>query len=158
MTAVLADRVMAINKEQYRRSRHAVHVVKYHFVWIPKRRKRVLKGAVANRLRQVLKEVADENDWEIIALSIRPDHVHLFVFICSCSSVRVHLFVFIWQADTRHAPYQVIHAFKGRSSHVLRKEYKRLLRLPSLWTRSYFVSTTGKVSQEIVEQYIEDQS
>lgn len=141
MTAVLADRAVAINKEEYRRSRHAVHAVKYHFVWIPKRRKRVLKGAVANRLRQVLKEVADENDWEIIALSIRPDHVHLFV-----------------QADTRHAPYQIIHAFKGRSSHVLRKEYKRLLRLPSLWTRSYFVSTTGKVSQEIVEQYIEDQS
>jgi putative transposase len=140
--------VIAINKEQYRRSRHAVHAVKYHFVWIPKRRKRVLKGAVANRLRQILEEVADENDWEIIALSIEPDHVHLFV-----------------QADTRHAPYQVIHAFKGRSSHVLRKEYKHLLRLPSLWTRSYFVSTTGKVSEPgdlmrspVVEQYIEDQS
>ena len=139
---------MAINKEQYRRSRHAVHAVKYHFVWCPKRRKRVLKGAVANRLRQVLEEVADENDWEIIALSIQPDHVHLVV-----------------QSDTRHAPYQIIHAFKSRSSHVLRKEYERLLRLPSLWTRSYFVSTTGKVSEfgdlmrsPVVEQYIEDQS
>jgi putative transposase len=102
---------------------------------------------VASRLEEVLHEVADEHDWQINSLAIRPDHVHLFV-----------------QADTRNAPYQIIHAFKSRSSHVLRKEYKRLLRLPSLWTRSYFVSTTGKVSEPgdlttspAVEQYIEDQ-
>ena len=132
---------MPVNKKEYRRSRHAVHAVKYHFVFCPKRRKRVLKGAVANRLRQILEEVAEENEWEIDSLAIRPDHVHLFV-----------------QADTRHAPYQIVHAFKGRSSRYLRDEYPRLLKLPSLWTRSYFCSTTGKVSEQIVEQYIEDQS
>jgi len=132
---------MAINKQAYQRSRHAVHAVRYHFVWCPKRRKRVLKGSVANRLRQIIEEVAAENEWLVMALAIQPDHLHLFV-----------------QADTRHAPYQIAHAFKGRSSRILRKEYKRLLKLPSLWTRSYFVSTAGKVSQEIVQKYIEDQS
>lgn len=131
---------MAINKDGYRRSAHSVHAVKYHFVWCPKRRKQVLKGSIASRLRQIIEEVAEENEWEIVALAIRLDHVHLFV-----------------QADTRHAPYQIMHAFKGRSSRLLRKEYKRLLKLPSLWTRSYFCSTTGKVSEKIVEQYIEDQ-
>ncbi|MCS4142388.1 putative transposase [Salinibacter ruber] len=55
-------------------------------------------------------------------------------------------------------PYQVIHRFKEKSAHVLRKEFDQLHRLPSLWTRSYFVSTTGKVSEEIVGRYIEDQS
>jgi len=132
---------MSINKEPYRRGRHAVHAVKYHFVFCPKRRASVLKGAVANRLEEVLHEVAEEHEWEINSLAIRPDHVHLFV-----------------QADTRHAPYQVIHRFKRTSAHILRDEFDRLHRLPSLWTRSYFVSTTGKVSEQVVEQYIEDQS
>ncbi|MCS3699372.1 putative transposase [Salinibacter ruber] len=132
---------MPVNKEPYQRSRHAVHAVKYHFVWCLKRRAKVLKNEIANRLEQVLFDVADEHDWEIGSLAIRPDHVHLFV-----------------QADTRHAPYQVIHRFKEKSAHVLRKEFDQLHRLPSLWTRSYFVSTTGKVSEEIVGRYIEDQS
>lgn len=115
--------------------------MKYHFVFCPKRRRRVLKGAIASRLRQIIEEVAKENDWIVVSLAIQPDHVHLFV-----------------QADTRHAPYQIMHAFKGRSSRILRDEYPRLLKLPSLWTRSYFCSTTGKVSQEIAGKYIEDQS
>jgi Transposase and inactivated derivatives len=132
---------MPINREPYQRGRHAVHAVKYHFVWCPKRRASVLKNAVANRLKEVLYDVAEEHDWEINSLAIRPDHVHLFV-----------------QADTRHAPYQVIHRFKGTSAHILRDEFDHLHRLPSLWTRSYFVSTTGKVSESVVEQYIEDQS
>lgn len=132
---------MAINSDDYRRSPHAVHAVKYHFVFIPKRRRRVLKGAVAARLREIIYEVAFENEWEIITLAIQPDHVHLFV-----------------QADPRHAPFQIVRAFKGRSSRILRDEYKHLLRLPSLWTRSYFVSTTGRVSEETVKRYIEEQS
>lgn len=132
---------MAIDSADYIHSPHAVHAVKYHFVWIPKRRRRVLKGSVAKRLRQIIEEVAVENEWRVISLAIQPDHVHLFV-----------------QADTRHAPYQIVRAFKGRSSRLLRQEYKFLLKLPSLWTRSFFVSTTGKVSEETVKRYIEDQS
>ena len=132
---------MGVNRTDYRRSRHAVHSVKYHFVFCPTRRRRVLKGAVAKRLRQIIEEVAAENEWEIVKLAILPDHVHLFL-----------------QADTRHAPYQVVRAFKGRSSRILRDEYPRLLRLPSLWTRSYFCSTTGRVSEETVKRYIEEQS
>lgn len=132
---------MAINTADYQRSPHAVHAVKYHFVWAPKRRRKVLKGAVAKRLHQIIEEVAAENEWRIVSLAIQPDHVHLFV-----------------QADTRHAPYQIVRAFKGRSSRLLRQEHKHLLRLPSLWTRSFFVSTTGKVSEETVRCYIEEQS
>lgn len=101
----------------------------------------MLKGSVAARLKQIVEEVARENEWDMISLAIQPDHVHLFV-----------------QADTRHAPYQVVRAFKGRTSRVLRDEYPRLLKLPSLWTRSYFVSTTGRVSEEAVKRYIEEQS
>lgn len=132
---------MPVNSSDYQRDAHSVHAVKYHLVWSPKRRRRVLKGAVAFRLRKIIEEVAAENDWRIISLAIQPDHVHLFL-----------------QTDTRHAPFQIVRAFKGRSSRLLRQEYNHLLKLPSLWTRSYFCSTTGKVSEETVKRYIEEQS
>ncbi len=131
---------MTIDKKAYRQSRHAVHAIKFHFVWCPTRRAKVLKGAVAARLRQIITEVAAEKDWEIIQVAILPDHVHLFV-----------------QTDPHHAPTQIVKAFKGRSSRFLRQQYTDLLRLPSLWTRSYFVSAAGKISQETIEGYIESQ-
>jgi len=132
---------MSIDKKEYRHSRHAVHAIKYHFVWCPTRRSKVLKGAVAARLRKIIGEVAIEKDWRIISLAIQPDHVHLFI-----------------EADPNYAPKQVVKAFKGRSSRFLREEYTDLLRLPSLWTRSYFVSTAGRVSEKTIERYIEEQS
>ncbi len=131
---------MAIDKKAYRQSRHAVHAIKFHFVWCPTRRAKVLKGVVAARLRQIIDEVAAEKDWNVIQVAILPDHVHLFV-----------------QTDVQHAPTQIVKAFKGRSSRFLRQEYTYLLRLPSLWTRSYFVSTAGRISQETIERYIESQ-
>ena len=131
---------MSIDKKKYRHSRHAVRAIKFHLVWCPTRRAKVLKGALAARLRQIITEVAAEKDWEIIQVAILPDHVHLFV-----------------QTDAHHAPTQIVKAFKGRSSRFLRQEYTYLLRLPSLWTRSYFVSTAGRISQETIERYIESQ-
>jgi putative transposase len=58
---------------EYKHDRHSVHLV-----WCPKRRKAVLVGEVANRLRQIIAEVATEKGWDILELSINPDHVHLF--------------------------------------------------------------------------------
>jgi putative transposase len=108
-----------VNKKEYRRSRHAVHAVKQHFVFCPKRRKRVLKGAVARRLRQILEGVrAEENEWEIVSLAIRPD---------PRSPLRAGRHPFV-QADPRpRAPYQIVHAFKAKSSRYLRDEYPHLL-------------------------------
>jgi len=63
----------------YRHDCHSVHLVVFHLVWCPKRRKAVLVGEVANRLRQIIAEVATENGWDILQLAINPDHVHLFI-------------------------------------------------------------------------------
>ena len=110
-----------------------------HLVWIPKRRKKVLVGSVAKRLRQIFYSLAAYKDWDIIALEVAPDHIHLFV---------EH------QPDV--AINQVVKAFKGRSSCYLRREFPELKKLPSLWTNSYFYSTAGQVSAEIIEKYIND--
>ncbi|MDF5732115.1 MAG: IS200/IS605 family transposase, partial [Rhizonema sp. PD38] len=112
--------------QQYRRKNHSISLVNYHLVWIPKRRKKILIGDVENRLRTIIWEVCLEKEWKIIALEIMPDHVHLFVNV-----------------PPEIAPHQVANAIKGRSSRLLRQEFPHLLKLPSLWTSSYFVSTAG---------------
>jgi putative transposase len=125
---------------QYVRSRHAVYLANYHLVWIPKRRKAVLVGAIRTRLETILRQVAQEKAWTILELAIQPDHVHLFV-----------------SADPKIAINYMVNAFKGRSSHDLREEFPELLRLPSLWTHSYFASTAGRVSSATIQKYIEEQ-
>ena len=125
----------------YAHEGHTVHLVVYHIIWCPKRRRKVLEGVVRNRLGQIIGEVAAENGWEIIGLAIQPDHVHLFI-----------------RANPNTLPSDIPRRMKGRSSHLLREEFPHLLKLPSLWTRSFFLSTAGNVSQETVQKYIERQT
>jgi len=124
----------------YKRSKHHVFLLNYHLVWCPKRRKKVLVGDVAERLKQIITEVAKELGVEVLALEVMPDHLHLFV------SSRPELCL----------PH-LVKAIKGRSSHDLRLEFPELRKLPSLWTHSYFVSTAGNVSAETIKKYIEEQ-
>jgi len=125
----------------YAHEGHTVHLVVYHIIWCPKRRRKVLEGVVRNRLGQIIGEVAAENGWEIIGLAIQPDHVHLFI-----------------RANPNTLPSDIPRRMKGRSSHLLSEEFPHLLKLPSLWTRSFFLSTAGNVSQETVQKYIERQT
>ncbi len=125
---------------QYRHDNHSVNLVSYHFVWIPKRRRRVLIGEVERRLRELISETAFELKCVVIALEIMPDHVHLFL---NCPPTM--------------APYQLMFRIKGKTSRILRQEYPHLKKMPAMWTRSYFVSTAGNVSAETVRKYIENQ-
>jgi putative transposase len=125
----------------YQHEQHNVHLVVYHIIWCPKRRRKVLVGPVHDRLKQIIGEVAAEQNWEIIRLAIQPDHVHLFI-----------------RANPYTLPSDIPRRIKGRSSHDSRQEFPHLRKLPSLWTRSFFLSTAGNVSQEIIQRYIERQS
>lgn len=126
---------------EYKHSRNQVYLINYHLIWCPKRRKKVLVGKIAKRLEKIFIQVAKEKDVDILALKIMPDHLHLFV---SCYP--------------QYAIHKLVKSFKGRSSNILRKEFPELLKLPSLWTHSYFVSTAGNVSNKIIQRYIEMQS
>ena len=124
-----------LTQEDYKTHNH----VKYHFVWITKRRKKILFGEIETRAREIFAELAVEKGWDILALEVALDHIHLFM------SVKL-----------TGTPHLVIKAFKGRSSFYLRKEFRQFKKLLSLWTSSYFMSTGGNVSSEAVRRYIED--
>ena len=121
------------------RDRTNIHKLQYHFIWCPKYRKSVLEGEVRDRLEELIEEKADELGLEILELAIRPDHVHLFI-----------------TGDPTLAPNKIMQQVKGYSSRRLRDEFD--FGLPSLWTRSYFVSSAGDVSSEVIEEYIDAQA
>ncbi len=126
---------------RYRKNAGAVFTLKYHLVWCPKYRKPVLGGPVARRLKELLYEKAAELSAEIHALEIMPDHVHMFV-----------------ESDPTLAPAHIAAQFKGYTSRLLREEFPFLKsRIPSLWSRSYYIGSVGHVSEATVRKYIEDQ-
>lgn len=127
--------------QDYKHKYTSVYLLNYHFVWIPRRRRPVLYGRIAKRLDGLIREKAKELGIEILALDIQPDHVHLFA---SC--------------PPNLSPDQIMFRIKGYTAKVLRKEFPKLLKLPSMWTRSYFVSTAENVSSETIRRYIEQQS
>jgi putative transposase len=126
---------------EYRRDEHRVHLINYRLIWCPRRRKAVLVGPVAARCRELIEGKCAERGWEILALAIQPEHIHLFVRV--------------WPSDSAA---DVVKECKGLTSHHLRDEFPQLRTLPSLWTRSYFASTAGDVSQETIQRYIAAQA
>ena len=128
-------------EDLYVHEQHSVHHFLYHIIFCPKRRRKVLVGPVHDRLKTLIEQVAEENQWHIVRLAIQPDHVHLFI-----------------QANPYTLPTDIPRLIKGRSSHELREEFPHLMRMPCLWTRSTFYSTAGHVSKEVIDAYIERQS
>jgi len=125
----------------YQHEHHSVHLVVYHVIWCPKRRRKILNGPIHDRLAAIIHEVAEERNWQVIRLAIQPDHVHLFL-----------------RANPYTLPTDIPRLMKGRSSRLLREEFPALKKMPSLWTRSYFISTAGTISSETIQRYIETQS
>ena len=126
---------------KYKHSRNQVYLINYHLIWCPKRRKSILVNKVKDRLEMIIKEVSKERGLGILAMEIMPDHVHLFISAYPTATI-----------------HKMVKFFKGRSSHILRNEFPHLLKLPSLWTHSYFVSTAGNVSSKTIQEYIMAQS
>jgi len=124
-----------------KRTRHSAYNINYHFVWLPKFRRKILVDRLATRLEELIVEKSTELGGEVLKLTIMPDHVHLF---CTFPPTM--------------APYQIMHRLKGYTAHELREEFPYLKsRLPNLWTRSYYVGTAGNVSASTIQRYIDDQ-
>ena len=130
-----------MSTKRWKTSKTAVFNLSYHMIWCPKYRRKVLVGPVETRLKALLVEKALDLDCTIETMEIMPDHVHLFV-----------------KTLPVHAPQYVVGQLKGYTSFILRNEFPHLKsKLPSLWTRSYYVESVGHISEATIRQYIKDQ-
>ncbi|WP_225336526.1 IS200/IS605 family transposase [Halomicrobium urmianum] len=119
-------------------TRHATYTLNYHIVWLPKYRTSVLSGEVADRVRDILHEIADDKGVKILDLTVQPDHVHLFV-----------------SSPPKHAPSLLANWFKGISSRKYNHRYADTEDEKIRWARGYYAGTAGHVSSETVQDYIQ---
>ena len=127
----------------YRHNSHSKYDLKVHLIWIPKYRKRVLVGKVAERVRELLRQIAMEHEVYIISGKVAADHIHMFV------SYRAQL-----------AISKLVQQLKGTSSRVLLQEFIHLRKLywgRHFWTRGYMAISSGNITDEMIQRYIDEQ-
>ena len=125
---------------EYRHSAHTVYDIKYHVIWVTKYRYKVMRGRVAERAREVIRQICAAREVVIVRGAISPDHIHMLL------SVPPDL-----------APAKLLQYIKGRSSRVLQMEFPELGKRywgQHLWARGYFCATVGAAT---IKEYIESQ-
>jgi putative transposase len=124
-----------------RRTGHAVYDLKYHVVWVPKYRAGILKGEVAEHLKQVFREIADEYEFWIDTMEVMEDHVHLFI-----------------EVPPRYSPAEVVQIMKSISARETFKKFREVRRAMwsgAVWSDGYFVRSVGdKVTTDVIRKYI----
>ena len=122
---------------------HAYHRLLYHIVFVPKYRKRILRGALVRRLQELLYTCAEVNHWFIQELEVMPDHVHLLLQLPATTSVS-----------------EAVMFMKGGTAKVLRTEFPELEEFlwgDSFWQDGYFAETIGRANESIIRKYIRSQ-
>ena len=129
--------------KEYRKSAHAVYDIKYHVIWVTKYRYKVIRGRVAERARELIRQICEARGIMIVRGAISPDHIHMLL------SVPPDL-----------APAKVVQYIKGRSSRLLQMEFPELGKRywgQHLWARGYFCATVGAVDEATIKENIESQ-
>ena len=117
---------------EYRRSAHAEFDIKYHIVWIVKYRHKILRGRLAERARDLIRQTCEARGVVIIRGEVSPDHIHMLV-----------------SAPPELSPSKLVQYIKGRSSRRLQQEFTELRKQfwgqhwQHLWARGYFCATVG---------------
>ena len=129
-------------KRKYRTTNKTISSCQYHVIWCTKYRRKVLDSQMQVHLKQLIRDKQDEYGYEIREVETQAEHIHLLIEIPPTDSID-----------------KVVGKIKGYTAKVLREEYPSLKsRLPSLWTRSKFVSSCGGVTLQVIKEYIEGQS
>ena len=128
-----------------RRTQHAVYDLKYHLVWIPKYRKKILDEEATEYLQEIIEKIAQEYEFEIDTIGIMEDHVHIFM-----------------GAPPRYSPADMVQIMKSISAREVFKKFPKLrkqLWAGELWNDGYFVRSVGdKVIADVIRKYIEYQT
>jgi putative transposase len=127
----------------FRKGSHTVYDIQYHFIWITKYRYKILRGPIAERLRELLRQGCEARGIKIVRGNISKDHVHMLV---SC--------------PVSLAPSKIVQYLKGRSSRLLQEQFPELRKRywgQHLWASGYHCATVGAVTEETIKTYIENQ-
>lgn len=127
--------------KEYHSNHNVVYSCHYHVIWCVKYRRKLLKDGIDSRLKELLLEQAVKMNFCIDEMEVMPDHIHLLISV-----------------DPQFGIHRAVKALKGYSSRFLRQEYPFLKqKVPTLWTNSYFVTTAGGVSLDVIQKYIQNQ-
>jgi putative transposase len=129
--------------KRYRKGAHTTHDLKVHLIWIPKYRKKVLIGAVAIRVRDLIRQIAMEHELQILSGKVGRDHIHVLISYLPHQSVS-----------------KIVQWLKGTSSRVLLQEFAHLRKQfwgRHLWARGYLAVSSGTITDEMIEAYIAQQ-
>jgi len=136
----VASKYIVLNMK-IKTNRNIAYSCKYHVIWCPKYRRKVLVFEVEKKLKEIILSQSIKLNVDVIEIEIVPDHVHLLV-----------------EVDPQYGIHRYVKNIKGFSSRVLRNEFRHLTtKLPTLWTNSYFVSSVGGAPLKVIKQYIENQ-
>ena len=130
--------------DKYNTLNHCKFLLQYHIIWCPKFRFNVLKNGIDESLKSILFKISDRYGYEIKEIEVMPDHIHIFI-----------------STKPTVAPSDVVRTLKSISAIELFKQYSELKkfysRCGSLWSKGYFASSVGNVSEETVRRYIQEQ-
>ena len=125
----------------YRTTETTVYCCRYHVIFCPKYRRKVLVHGIDERFKEIILSMQDEQNFKVLEMEVMPDHVHLLLDVDPTIGINI-----------------LVSRIKGKTAHILTREFPELNRkLPTLWTRSKFIATVGSVSLDVVKKYIEDQ-
>lgn len=127
--------------KRWKTNEGCVYNIGYHIIWCPKYRRKVLVNGIDERCKELLLEKSAVNGWEIEKIEVMSDHIHIFLKATPSDSIA-----------------HIVSQLKGYTSFKLREEFPLLKsKLPSMWTRSYYVETIGHISEQTISKYIEEQ-
>lgn len=125
----------------YRYGSHAVFQIEYHFVWVTKCRYKVLRGDVAERIRELVRQACEAFEIRIVKGVVSQDHVHILV-----------------SSPPELAPSEIMRRIKGRTASKLFEEFPKLKKRywgRHFWARGHFCATVGQMTEEMIKQYLE---
>jgi len=117
--------------------------LRYHFVFVPRYRKRVLSGKIKTKIDGMIRFAAQINGWEIFELAIQIDHVHLYM-----------------GASPKWAPSEIMKIIKGGTSNKIRELFPELDEVywgATFWADGYFVRSSGTVEDKVISEYVRKQ-
>ena len=132
-----------MTRKRYWTGAHTRHRLRFHIVWIPKKRKKVLVGKIATRIKELCYEACRDNKWWIEEINIKPDHIHMLI-----------------QIKPRESIAGVVKLLKGGTSRKIKQEFPNSVAFDwsdSLWCEGYFAESVGQVSESVIKEYIQNQ-